>query len=113
MLFRKKKEVKEKKTCRDCQFGDYDYIYDDVRGYEAEVFWCAARGMCKETDAQNCTYYEKRKPVVYHEEDTMCDKCEYLSVCILDSFDCTTLEDTRKHIVCNQFNCKKKAKYGK
>ena len=47
--------------------------------------------------------------VPYVEEDTECDKCEYLSECIHNEhIDCTTFQDTRSHVLCDMTRCKKK-----
>ena len=48
--------------------------------------------------------------VPYVEEDTECDKCEYLSKCMKECYyiDCTTTQDTRNHIIVGNSYCYKK-----
>lgn len=94
--------------CYDCEFYDSDYVFDGEDEYEVDI--CEAdHGEYLDSD-EECPYYKKYILPKYDEKDTECDKCEYLSECmgIGEYIDCTTLGDTRTHVMCDMDSCKMK-----
>ena len=96
------------KCCENCKHSDWYYIFDDEIGEEYPIYTCR-----KENDVSldfECVDFEERKPKPYKEKDTRCDNCEYLSKCMkeCDYIDCTTMQDTRKHIIVGNSYCYKK-----
>lgn len=93
------------KCCEKCKYSDLDYIFDDEIGEEYPLYICQ-KGNDVILDFE-CEDFEEYKPKPYKEEDTRCDNCEYLSKCMeeCDYIDCTTSQDTRKHIIVGNSYC--------
>ena len=93
------------KCCENCKHSDLDYIFDDEIGEEYPIYTCQ-KGNDVSLDFE-CKDFKEYKPKPYKEEDTRCDKCEYLSKCMkeCDYIDCTTLQDTREHIIVGNSYC--------
>ena len=101
-----------KKSCENCQYSDLDYIFDDELGDEYPLYTCQ-KGNDVSLDFE-CKDFKEYKPKPYKEEDTRCDKCEYLHKCLKECqaedvpyIDCTTMQDTKKHIVVGNVKCYK------
>ena len=94
--------------CSKCKFCDIDYIFDEDIGDEYTLYSCK-KGNDTSLDFE-CDDFEEYKSKPYKEEDTRCDNCEYLSKCMkeCDYIDCTTSQDTRKHIIVGNSYCYKK-----
>lgn len=87
------------KSCENCKFSDMDYIWDEETGEEYPLITCQ-KGNDVSCDFE-CKDFKEYKPKPYKEEDTECDKCEYLSQCknAGNCIDCTTGLDTRSHYI--------------
>ena len=107
------------KSCKKCKYSDLDYIFDNEIGEEYPIYTCK-KGHNKLLNfdyvadrqevliqQEECADFEEYKPKPYKEEDTRCEKCEYLSKCMkeCDYIDCTTSQDTRKHIIVGNSYC--------
>lgn len=95
-------------NCYSCKFYDTDYEFDGEDEYEIGI--CEA-GHNEYLDSdEECPYYKRYRERKYVEEDTECDKCEYLSECMGNGeyIDCTTMEDTGIHVMCSMENCRKR-----
>lgn len=98
--------------CYSCKFYDTDYEFDGEDEYEIGI---CEYGHNEYLDSdEECPYFKKYHHRKYVEEDTECDKCEYLSECMESGeyMDCTTIRDTRRHIMCSMKNCKKMVNIG-
>lgn len=94
------------KDCSKCKYGDVDYLTDEDG--EEYPFYTCEKG--KDTDLDfECEEFKEYKPKRYVEKDTECDKCEHLKECKQNYYiDCTTVNDTRSHIMCDMRKCKKR-----
>ena len=94
--------------CQKCEHYDMDYVWDGEDEWPIDI--CEA-GYDEYLDAdEECPYYKRYRERKYVEEDTECNKCEYLSECIENGeyIDCTTMEDTGIHVMCSMENCRKR-----
>lgn len=99
------------KSCEKCEYLYDDWILDDD-GEEWEFFACE-KGHDIDSN-HNCKDYHEYKPKSYKEKDTKCDNCEFLKKCMKECqsedvpyLDCTTSQDTRRHIIVGNINCYK------
>ena len=86
--------------CAQCEFYDFDYEWDGEDD-EYEVDICLIHhDEYLESDVY-CPYFKKFKPRPYVEQDTDCDKCEFLHKCIVEGnvLESTTTEDMRQHYI--------------
>ena len=95
--------------CYDCKFYDVDYEYDDEDENEYEVGSCEAGHNEYIDSGEDCPYFKKYRKRKYVEKDTKCDICEYLSECMTkgEYVNCTEIRDTRNHVLCAMYNCRK------
>lgn len=95
-------------NCYDCKFYGTDYEFDGEDEYEISI--CSERHNEYLCSDEECPYFKKYRKRKYIEEDTECDKCEYLSQCMEkgDYIDCTEISDMRSHVMCNIENCRKR-----
>lgn len=94
-------------NCLNCKFYNEDYDFDEETGEEYSVYTCA-KG--KETNTNyKCEDFKRYKPRKYVEKDTMCDRCENVEICkkLSGSIDCTTIGDSKSHIICGRDYCTK------
>ena len=93
------------KCCEKCKYSDLYYIFVDEIGEENPIY-IYKNGNDVSLDFE-CEDFKEYKPKPYKEKDTRCDKCEYLSKCMkeYDYIDCTTFQDTRKHIIVGNSYC--------
>lgn len=98
--------------CSKCKHCDIDYIFDEDSGEEYPLYTCE-KGNDTSLDFE-CDDFEEYKQKPYKEQDTKCDKCEYLKTCIEKGnyIDCTTSYDTRRHYECSRLYCLKRKELG-
>ena len=97
-------------NCENCIYYDVDYEYDDDCDEEIEICICR-KGHEIDFGLKNiCPDFKEYKPIQYIEQDTKCDKCEYLSECEENGYvlNCTIEMDNRQHFIPGRgANCKK------
>lgn len=88
-------------NCEKCKYFDEDYIFDEETGDEFPFFSCDKNHNDELNDDCICPYFKKFKLARHVEQDTKCDKCEYLQECIYNGrvIDCKNLEDMRGHYI--------------
>lgn len=88
--------------CRNCEFCDVDYEFDDKVGEEYEILTCK-KGRDAESSEECVDYQECNTEKPIPTPDTKCDSCSLLKPC-LDSnrvINCTTSYDSKQHYLPN------------
>lgn len=86
-------------NCYDCKYYDTDYVFDGEDEYE--IGNCEA-GHNEHLDSdEECPHFKKYRHRKCDEEDTECDKCEFLKQCNEDGcvINCTTRYDGKEHFI--------------
>lgn len=94
-------------NCYDCEFYDFDYVWDGEDEYRVDI--CEVdHGEYFNSD-EECPYHKKYIQPKHNEEDTECDKCEFLEQCKDSGYviNCTSYEDSREHFVRGRAGCRK------
>lgn len=99
------------KNCDNCQFCEFDYIFDEKTGDEYQIVICE-KGNDVSLDYE-CEDFKEYKAEKYMEKDTECDKCKYLSKCIENRnvVNSRTIMDIEYHYVVGREGCCKKLFY--
>lgn len=87
--------------CKDCEFHDWDYEWDEVDEEEYPVRICK-EGHNEYVDSRReCPFFQEFVKEPYVEKYTKCDKCELLQECIsTGNVVETTMDiDGRRHFV--------------
>lgn len=96
--------------CRKCKYFNEYYIFDEETGDEFPLFFCE-KGHNDELDSDcKCQYFKKYHDRKYVEKDTECDICENAKICEKlcgVAFDCTTMNDSKSHVVYKKDYCTK------
>lgn len=89
-----------------------EIIIDEERGEEYPIYTCK-KGHYASFDFK-CNDFKEYRPRKPKEQDTECDKCEYLKNCIEKGnyIDCTTSYGTRRHYECSRLYCLKRKELG-
>lgn len=96
------------KSCENCQFCEFDYIFNEDTGEEYPFYGCEkGNDISKDFECQD---YQEDNQISYKEEDTECDKCEHLSKCIENGnvVNSRTIMDIKPHYVVGREGCYKK-----
>ena len=85
--------------CQECEYYDMAYVWDGEDEWPIDI--CEA-GHDEYMDSdEECPYYKRYQQKKYVEEDTECDKCEFLKQCNENGYviNCTTSCDDREHFI--------------
>lgn len=88
-----------RELCEKCKYSKIDYIWDEEIQEEYPIYICK-KGHDTELIVE-CEDFKKYRPRKYKEQDTKCDKCEYLEECKSkhEVIDCTSELDTKRHYI--------------
>lgn len=87
--------------CSECKFHDWDVEWNDEIEDEAVISICRIGHEQYLESEEKCPFFKKFKSKPYVEQDTDCDKCEFLHKCIAEGnvLESTTTEDMRQHYI--------------
>lgn len=98
--------------CSECKYCFQDWQVDEETGEEFDYLYCekTKEDLYTDTEKESCQYFKKYIPRKYVEKDTECDNCENAMICnkLSDlAFDCTTMNDSKFHVVYKKDYCTK------
>lgn len=83
------------KNCRNCEYYNTDYEWDEADQEEYEVEYCS-KGHDISYDYNPCCDFKEYKPRPYKEKFSECDNCKYLLNC-KNVINVTTFDDKERH----------------